>query len=175
MEFRIFISFLLGALAIWILSPFQPEIPYLNFNDDLIASCQIEASQSTVRLYEGSGGAMTSFRWQATIQTPGSYEQEFLGYYNSAGMLSISCSDGTVILKPSDSTEQEVVFTLQQIERLKGYPTEFSHGKLVESGGKKFPEPRHYVVGVLVCLIAWILYRGLRPKPLREVKKLGPA
>jgi len=169
-EARILISLLLGALAIWVLSPFQPEALYLNFNDELIASYQIEMPQSTIRVYRGSGGATTSFRWNATVQTPGSEEQEFLGYYHSPAMLSLSCSEGAVTLKPFDSTEKELIFTSQQIEGLKGYPMEFSEGKLSGLGGKKFPEPHHYVAGVLMGLIVWILYRGFRAKPLREVE-----
>jgi hypothetical protein len=106
MEARILISLLLGALAIWVLSPFQPEAPDLNFNDELIASCQIDMPQSAISLYRGSGGATTSFRWNATVQTPDSEEEEFLGYYYSPAMLSLSCSEGVVTLKPFDSTEK---------------------------------------------------------------------
>ena len=168
MEYRLLISLLLGALAIWILSPFQPEIPYLNFNDKLIASCQIGASQSTIRLYEGGGKSLT--RWDVTIQSPGSAEHDFFRSYDSPAVQSLSCGEGAVTLKSLDSREQELTFTSEQIEQFKGYPMEFSDGKLVELGGKKFPELHHYAAGVLVGLIAWILYRGLRSKPLREVK-----
>jgi len=168
MEARILISLLLGALTIWILSPFQPEAPYLNFNDDLIASCQIGASQSTIRLFMGGGKSTT--RWDVTIQSPNSAQHVFFQSYDSPAVQSLSCSEGAVILKSSDSTEEGLTFTSQQIEVLKGYPMEFSQGKLVEPGGRKFPEPHHYVAGVLVGLIGWILYRGFRPKPLREVE-----
>jgi hypothetical protein len=104
----------------------------------LIASCQIEMPQSTIRLYRGSGGATTSFRWKATVQTPGSGEQEFLGYYESPVMLSISCSEGSVTLKLLDSAEQEVGVTSQQIEELKGYPMEFFQASLLNQAERNF-------------------------------------
>ncbi len=117
---------------------------------------------------------MTSFGYNVTIQTLGSEEQEFFRSYDSPAIESLSCSEGTVTLKPFensfDHTAQELTFTFQQIEELKGYPMRFFEGKVSEPGGKKFPEPHHYVVGALVGLIAWVLYRGFRPKSLREVE-----
>ena len=170
MEARILISLLLGALAIWILSPFQPDVPYLNFNDEFIASCQIERPQSTIKLYRSNGGATTSFGWNATIQTPGSGEHKFFRSYDSPAIESLSCSEGAVTLKPFEPIAQELTFTFQQIEGLKGSPMEFFEGKLSAPGGKKFPELHHYLVGALMGLIAWILHRGFRRKPLQEVK-----
>jgi hypothetical protein len=130
MEARILISLRLGALVLWILSPFQPEVPYLNFNDELLANCEIENSQSSIRLYRGSGGAGSSFWWKATVQTPGSEEHKFFRSFDSPAVESISCSKGAVTLKPINPAEKEITFTYEQVEGLKEYPIEFFDGKI---------------------------------------------
>lgn len=117
---------LLAALAVWILSPFQPDRTYLNFNDEQSAICELSKPQVTLRLYWGSGGAMASPHYEVTAQGDGTAEEKIFRSFDKPHIATLSCSDSIVTLMPLTSEESPILITADEIERVKGYPIQYA-------------------------------------------------
>lgn len=144
-------------LILWILSPFQPERPYLNFNDKEMVSCELSVPPMTIRLYQGS------VHYAVSAQARGAVEKQFLYSVDGSNVGTLSCSGSGVTLYSSVKEESSMDFTAMEIERLQDYPVVYYRGELSHPGGNVFPDTRHYVVGAILAIVGWILSRGYGP------------
>jgi hypothetical protein len=95
------------ALAIWGIKLLLPERNIFGNaeQETFVKQCQVKATEATVRLYRGDGGA-TVASWYSVTFSGGRFsrERQFFYTYSSPGITSIDCRAGEVAVITDEKT-----------------------------------------------------------------------